>query len=54
MHPNDVGVDYYAGNISGTVDSYFDWPLNINGAETNSSSYHTTKVGSVLIKMDGY
>lgn len=48
-HPNDVGVDYYAGNITGTVDSYFDWPLNINGTQTTSNTYHTTKVTDLAI-----
>jgi len=48
-HPNDVGVDYYAGNISGTLDSYDDWPLVINGIESDSSTYHTTKVTDLAI-----
>ncbi len=48
-HPNDVGVDYYAGNISGTVDSFFDWPLNINGNLTSETSYHTSKITDLAI-----
>ena len=48
-HPNEAGVDYYAGNISGTLDSYFDWPLNINGVLSNSSQYHTTEVTDLAI-----
>jgi len=48
-HPNDVGVDYYAGNISGTLSSYTSWPLLINGVETQSDTYHTTAVTSLAI-----
>lgn len=29
-HPNDMGVDYYAGNIT-NLDDYYDWSLTING-----------------------
>lgn len=48
-HPNDVGVDYYAGTISGTLDSHNDWPLNINGVESYTNTYHTTKVTDLAI-----
>ena len=48
-HPNDVGIDYYAGNISGTVDSYYNWPLNINGNLTTETTYHTSKVTDLAI-----
>lgn len=48
-HPNEVGVDYYAGNISGTLDSYSSWPLVINGIESQAETYHTTTVTSLAI-----
>jgi len=48
-HPNDSGVDYYAGNIRGVVESYDNWPLTINGVETTSTTYHTTKVTDLAI-----
>jgi arylsulfatase A-like enzyme len=48
-HPLDSGVDYYAGTIKGTLDSYYDWPLTINGQNTNSTEYHTTKITNLAI-----
>ena len=48
-HPNEVGVDYYAGNLTGALDSYNDWPLNINGVTSNETTYHTTKVTDLAI-----
>ncbi len=48
-HPNDSGVGYYAGNISGTIDDYSDWPLTINGNTTTSNTYHTTHVTDLAI-----
>jgi arylsulfatase A-like enzyme len=42
-HPNDVGVDYYAGNLSNLSD-YYDWPLTINGITENVAEYHSTKI----------
>ena len=53
MHPNDSGVDYYAGNITGTLDSYTDWPLTINGVTTQSSEYHTSAVTTMAIDWIG-
>ena len=48
-HPNDVGVDYYAGNISGTLDNYSSWPLVKNGVESQSDTYHTTAITTLAI-----
>lgn len=42
-HPNDVGVDYYAGNLSNLSD-YYNWPLTINGVTENVTEYHSTKI----------
>ncbi len=41
--PNDVGIDYYAGNMHNPAD-YYNWDLTINGQESNSTEYHTTKI----------
>ena len=49
MHPNDSGVDYYAGNVAGTLGSYTDWPLTVNGVTTQSNEYHTTAVTRMAI-----
>jgi arylsulfatase A-like enzyme len=48
-HPNDVGVDHYAGNIAGTLDDYNNWPLTINGVQQTSSTYHTTAITDMAI-----
>ena len=48
-HPTDSGVGYYAGNISGTLDDYYEWPLTTNGATTTSTTYHTTAVTDLAI-----
>lgn len=47
-HPNDLGVQYYAGNL-GNVTDYFDWELTINGEEESSTEYHTTKITDLTI-----
>lgn len=52
-HPNDSGVDYYAGNTSGTVDDYSNWPLTINGVEQTSTEYHTTAITDMAIDWIG-
>jgi len=42
--PNDFGVDHFAGVIGGGVSDYFDWSLNINGTNTNSTNYVTSEL----------
>lgn len=48
-HPNDIGVDYYAGNIS-NLNDYFDWSLTINGVVENSTVYHSTKITDLALE----
>jgi len=48
-HPLDSGFDYYAGNINGTIDDYYNWPLVINGQTSTSTEYHTTKVTELAL-----
>ena len=48
-HPTDSGVDYYAGTISGTIDSYYDWPLTTGGITTQSDVYHPTAMTDLAI-----
>ncbi|PKG37460.1 YHYH protein, partial [Psychromonas sp. Urea-02u-13] len=47
-HPNDVGVDYYAGN-TGNLPDYYDWSLTINGVVENSTEYHSTKITDLAL-----
>ncbi|WP_252736683.1 MULTISPECIES: YHYH protein [unclassified Psychrosphaera] len=47
-HPNDSGVDHFAGNISNLTD-YYNWSLTENGETTQSSLYHTTQITDLAI-----
>lgn len=44
LHPGDVGVEYFAGNVEGVIDDYEDWTLTINGDSNSSTEYHTSRV----------
>ena len=46
--PTDMGVDYFAGILSG-VKSYYNWNLIQNGQTTKSSSYITSKLTDLAI-----
>lgn len=48
-HPNDSGVDYYAGNIAGVLPSYENWPLVIQGVSSNSTEYHSTQITNLAL-----
>jgi len=42
--PNDFGVDHFAGITGGGVSDYFNWTLNVNGANSNSTDYVTSEL----------
>ena len=42
-HPNDMGINHFAGLLGGGVQSYWNWNLTINGVTTKSTEYTTTK-----------
>jgi arylsulfatase A-like enzyme len=42
--PGDFGVEHFVGILSGGVQDYFDWTLNINGTNSNSTNYVTTEL----------
>lgn len=48
-HPNDMGVDYFAGLTGGVVPSYTNWTLNVNGSASASTDYTTTKFTDLAI-----
>ncbi len=48
-HPNDMGINYYAGSLGGGLQSYSNWNLNINGQTTTSTDYVTTKTTDLAI-----
>lgn len=48
-HPNDMGVDYFAGFSGGGLPSYTNWTLNINGSTSTSTDYSTSKFTDLAI-----
>ncbi len=48
-HPNDSGVDYYAGNISGVLPSYTNWPMVEQGISSTNTQYHTTAITNLAL-----
>tara|TARA_B110000967_G_scaffold42781_1_gene42801 strand:- start:3196 stop:4515 length:1320 start_codon:yes stop_codon:yes gene_type:complete len=48
-HPTTMGIDYFAGLLSGGVQSYTNWNLNENGVTTTSTAYTTTKFTDLAI-----
>lgn len=47
-HPNDSGIEHYAGNL-GNIDDYYNWQLTVNGQTSAVNEYHTTKVTDLAI-----
>ena len=48
-HPTGMGVPYYSGLLSGSVQSYWDWNWADNGISTNETTYTTTKFADLAI-----
>ncbi len=48
--PITMGVDYYAGLLTGGVQSYTNWDLTENGVTSNSTEYTTTKFTDLAIE----
>ena len=48
-HPTAMGIDYYAGLLSGGVQSYWNWNLTENQQTANSTEYTTTKFTDLAI-----
>ncbi|MDT0595343.1 YHYH protein [Glaciecola petra] len=51
-HPSDVGIEYFAGNLS-NISDYNNWELTINGATETSTDYHTTVITDLAIEWIG-
>jgi arylsulfatase A-like enzyme len=47
--PITMGIDYYAGILSGGISNYYNWPLVENGTTTNTTEYATTKLTDLAI-----
>ena len=48
-HPNNMGIDYYAGIIGGGIQNYYSWPFSKNGNSSQSTEYSTTKLTNEAI-----
>ncbi len=48
-HPNQMGIDYYSGGLSGSLPSYIDWRLTTNGTTDNNTEYTTSKYTDLAI-----
>ncbi|MGB1041810.1 MAG: sulfatase-like hydrolase/transferase [Tenacibaculum sp.] len=48
-HPTQMGVDYYAGLLSGAAQSYNNWNFTQNGTTSTSTEYATTKFTDLAI-----
>ena len=48
-HPNNMGIDYYAGIIGGGIQNYYSWPFSKNGNSSQSTDYSTTKLTNEAI-----
>lgn len=49
-HPNNMGIDYYAGIIGGGIQNYYSWPFSKNGNSSQSTEYSTTKLTNEAIE----
>ena len=47
--PTEMGIDYYAGLLSGGANSYNNWNLVENGINNPSTEYITTKITNLAI-----
>jgi len=52
-HPTNLGINYYAGLLTGGVSSYWDWNLTENNITTNSIEYSTTKITDLAVNWIG-
>lgn len=49
FNPEDLGIDYYAGIMGGTIDDYYNWTLSEDGAYSTETSYVTEKLTNIAI-----
>lgn len=48
-HPNNMGINYFAGLLSGGVQSYWNWNLTENESTNSTTEYATTKFTDLAI-----
>ena len=49
FNPETMGIDYYAGLITGAVNDYYNWPFTENGSTSTVSEYATSKFTNLAI-----
>ncbi|WP_108945699.1 Lcl domain-containing protein [Shewanella halifaxensis] len=49
INPEDFGIDFYAGIISGAVNDYYEWEMYEDGATSMQTEYATTKLTNIAI-----
>jgi arylsulfatase A-like enzyme len=49
FNPETMGIDYYAGLITGAVADYYSWSLTEDGSNTTSTEYTTSKFTNLAI-----
>ncbi|AFM04259.1 arylsulfatase A family protein [Bernardetia litoralis DSM 6794] len=49
FNPENFGIDYYAGMMSGTAQSYYNWDYTENGTTTTETEYITEKFTNLAI-----
>ncbi|SDW24032.1 Arylsulfatase A [Lutibacter oricola] len=42
-HPENMGIEYYSGSLSGTLTDYWNWKSTENGVQTIATTYNTTE-----------
>lgn len=48
-HPATVGIDYFAGNLRGSISDYAEWDLTINGESSLLTEYHSSAITDLAI-----
>ena len=52
-HPAQMGAQYYAGFLTGTLRDYFSWSVTVNGKSQRESRYSTTALTQYAIDWIG-
>lgn len=48
-HPESMGIEYYAGSLTGVISDYWNWEFTKNGTQTTSTTYNTTAYTNTAI-----
>lgn len=48
-HPESMGIEYYAGSLSGALTDYWNWEFTENGTQTTATTYNTTAYTNTAI-----